>query len=102
MNLKLRNNSGKWILREVLYKYLPKNIIERPKMGFGIPIGSWLRGPLKDWAEELLNEKRMKNEGFFNSNLIREKWEEHQSGKKNWQYHLWIVLMFQSWYLNHV
>ena len=66
-------------------------------MGFAVPIDSWLRGPLRDWVENLLNEKRLKEAGFFNSKLIREKWIEHLSGKKNWQYQLWNVLMFQAW-----
>ena len=95
---KLRNGQSKWILREILYKYVPKKLIERPKMGFAAPIDTWLRGPLKDWAESLLNETRLRQEGYFNSDIIRNKWDEHLSGKKNWQHHLWNVLMFQSWY----
>jgi asparagine synthase (glutamine-hydrolysing) len=95
--LKNKNSQGKWILKEILKKYIPKNLTERPKMGFGVPIGIWLRGSLKDWAENLLDEKKMQEEGFLNSNLIRKKWEEHISGKKNWQYDLWDVLMFQAW-----
>ena len=94
---KLRNGVTKWPLREVLYKYVPRTLVERPKMGFGIPIGSWLRGPLKDWCESLLNESRLRQEGFFNPKPIRQKWAEHLSGKRNWQYHLWDVLMFQAW-----
>jgi asparagine synthase (glutamine-hydrolysing) len=97
MEYKLRNGETKWALRQVLYKYVPKTLIERPKMGFSIPLDSWLRGPLRDWAEALLSEDRLKREGFFNSTPIREKWLEHLSGKRNWQNHLWDVLMFQSW-----
>ena len=72
-------------------------IIERPKMGFGVPIDNWLRGSLKDWAESLLNETRLRNEGYFDQNHIRTIWEEHISMKKNWHHHLWDILMFQSW-----
>ncbi len=94
---KLRNGVGKWALREVLYKHVPKALIDRPKMGFGVPLGEWLRGPLKEWAEALLDEKRLRDEGFFNVSLVRKQWEEHLSGRRNWQYQLWDILMFQAW-----
>jgi len=97
MEYKLRNGETKWALRQVLYRHVPKALIERPKMGFSIPLDNWLRGPLRDWAETLLSESSLKNEGFFNSAPIREKWLEHLSGKRNWQNHLWDVLMFQAW-----
>jgi len=97
MSTKIRHGQEKWILRQVLYGYVPKELVERPKMGFGIPLDSWLRGPLRSWAESLLDADRVRREGFFNPRPIREKWDEHLSGKRNWQYHLWDVLMFQAW-----
>ena len=97
LHMKMRGNTGKWALRQILYKHVPQKLIERPKAGFAIPIGQWLRGPLKPWAEALLNEARLKREGYFHSEPIRQAWREHQTAKRDHTAKLWAVLMFQSW-----
>ena len=101
IEFKIRNGVSKWALREVLYRHVPKELIERPKMGFGVPLAEWLRGPLKDWAESLLDEKRLHQEGFFNVEFVRDKWLEHLNGNRNWSFQLWNVLMFQAWLENN-
>lgn len=85
------------MLRKILYKYVPKDMIERPKMGFGVPIDVWLRGPLREWAEDLLSPARLRQEGYFNADVVRKKWSEHLTGKANAQHQLWLILMFQAW-----
>ncbi len=97
LSLKTGGGVGKRVLRNVLYRHVPKSLIERPKMGFALPVHDWLRGPLREWAEALLDENRLNNEGFLAAGPIREKWRQHLSGQRNWQHHIWDVLMFQAW-----
>ena len=97
MDLKIRGGTTKWILRQLLYRHVPQALIERPKMGFGIPLDSWLRGPLRGWAEELLDERRLRSEGYFEPAPIRAAWAAHLRGEANQTFRLWAVLMFQSW-----
>jgi asparagine synthase (glutamine-hydrolysing) len=96
-DLRVHNGTGKWLLKELLSRHVPRSLTDRPKTGFGIPIDSWLRGPLREWAESLLDESRLRSEGFLHAAPIREKWLEHLSGRRNWAYLLWDVIVFQSW-----
>lgn len=97
MPFRIRRGSSKRILREILYQYVPQKLIDRPKAGFALPLGDWLRGPLRDWAENLLNSSRLRQDGFFDPAMVRRAYDEHLSGSKNRQYDLWSILMFQAW-----
>jgi asparagine synthase (glutamine-hydrolysing) len=97
LGLKVRSGQTKWILQQVLGRYVPSRLTDRPKMGFGVPIDAWLRGPLRDWAHALLDADRLRRQGFLRPEPVQEKWREHLSGRRNWQYLLWDVLMFQAW-----
>lgn len=97
LEYKIRGGQSKWLLRQVLYQYVPRELIERPKMGFAVPIDAWLRGPLQDWAESYLAEDRLRREGYFDPEPIRRTWAAHLRGKRNEQYPLWAVLMFETW-----
>lgn len=97
IDVKIRNGQGKWPLRQILGRYLPERLIDRPKQGFGLPLANWLRGPLKDWAEGLLSERRLQAQGYLDAGSVRQKWQEHLSGRRNWQDLIWNILMFQIW-----
>ncbi|MDP2270222.1 MAG: asparagine synthase (glutamine-hydrolyzing) [Archangium sp.] len=94
---KVRGTEGKWLLRQLLDRYVPRTTLSGPKMGFGVPIGAWLRGPLRGWAEEMLDESRLRQQGLFDVQVLRTRWTEHLEGRRPWEFHLWDVLMFQAW-----
>lgn len=98
LHYKIRNGVSKWALRQVLYQYVPKELLERPKMGFAVPLEHWLRGPLRAWAEDRLSEESLSRHRLLNIPVVRKKWREHVSGSRNWQHQLWNVLVFQDWY----
>lgn len=98
--IKFHNGVGKWPLRQILHRYVPRELVERPKMGFGVPLEHWLRGPLRDWADSLLDQRRLEREGFFNPKPIRQEWACHLSSKRDRHYGLWTILMFQAWLEN--
>jgi len=102
ISLKHRDGQGKWLLRQVLYRYVPKTLLDRPKMGFSVPIGNWLRGPLRDWGESLLAEEVIRRQGFLDPKPVSKMWKEHMSGQRDWHQQLWDVLMFQAWIQGNV
>ena len=97
-HMKIRHGQGKWLLRRLLYKHVPRELVERPKQGFGAPLSGWLHGPLREWAEELLSDRALQRSGVFDAPRVRQKWTEHLSGKADWKRPLWNVLMFQAWH----
>lgn len=98
LSYKLKSGNSKLILKNILYKYVDRSLLERPKMGFGVPVGEWIKGPLREWAEDLLNPEIIKAGGYFCPKTTQKFWEEHKSGNRNWQNQLWTILMFQSWH----
>ena len=97
LQMKIRDGHGKHVLRQLLYRHVPAALVERPKMGFGIPVSAWLRGPLRDWAGDLLAPARLIHDGFFDPAVVRRRWDEHLSGTRSWPGEIWCILMFQAW-----
>lgn len=101
LSLKTGSHGGKWLLKQVLYKYVPPALVDRPKMGFGVPIGEWIKNPMREWAESLLDEQKIRQEGIFNFDEIQKKWREHLAGIRDWQSPLWAILMYLAWKEHH-
>ncbi len=97
VGMKIRDGQGKHILKRLLYRHAPRELFDRPKAGFAIPVGQWLRGPLRDWAEHLLTPGRLAGDGYFDAAMVRERWQAHLDGRCDAISALWPVLMFQAW-----
>ncbi len=98
INMNVSGKQGKQVLRNVLHRYVPRKLIDREKAGFAVPVGKWLRGELKEWAEQLLDPSKLSTDGIWNANEIRRKWDDHVAGRGDHEFSLWSVLMFQAWY----
>jgi asparagine synthase (glutamine-hydrolysing) len=101
LHWKIRGRTQKWILRQVLERHVPAALFERPKMGFGVPVGQWLRGPLKDWATDLIDENVLRADAILDPQVVRATWDAHEAGRGNHEHQLWAVLMFQAWWQAH-
>lgn len=97
VSAKVRDGEGKWLLKQVLYRHVPQGIIDRPKMGFGVPVEQWMRNELREWCEDLLSPETIRRQGFVDADMVGRMWREYLDGETNWNYYLWDVLMFQAW-----
>jgi asparagine synthase (glutamine-hydrolysing) len=100
LSMKIRESQSKWALRQILYRHVPRDLIDRRKAGFAVPVGQWLRGPLRGWAEDLLSEQSLRAEGYLDARSVRSIWRQHCSGRRDWTARLWNALVFQSWLMN--